>query len=236
MIGSNQTVDELSSLVKEIIDNSLSTEWWNKLKDLLDNEPALFFGVLDLRYLGKRRLEKLEAIMAYEQRDKAENCIEQLVYKHIVKVLKRKTVKRVVLYSIGYEAMELSVFIEKLKRNGIKKLIDVRENAISRKRGFAKNALNQALMEVGINYVHMKELGSPQGARNELHSNNNWVEFSKKYKQHLEGQREALVELSENIRTEVSCLMCFERDYRRCHRSLIADGLKKLADIEVVHL
>ena len=49
----------------------------------------------------------------------------------------------------------------RLKKIGIEQLVDVREIPLSRKNGFAKNALKKALDNNGIIYKHLPELGSP---------------------------------------------------------------------------
>src|SRR5690606_35497866 len=41
---------------------------------------------------------------------------------------------------IGYEGLTLEAFISKLRIRGVQTLVDVRPNAISRKRGFSKRA------------------------------------------------------------------------------------------------
>jgi len=132
--------------------------------------------------------------------------------------------------------MEIDKFIEKLKKNKINLLIDVREKAISRKKGFSKAALETALTEADIQYVHMKELGSPSEDRKNLHENNNWEEFSRRYSQHMEGNMASLVELCKKAKGKISCLMCFERKYSKCHRSLITTKMKEISGIEAIHL
>jgi len=226
-------VEEMSKILKRIIDSQEPTTLWSSMNPYLMEYPDLFFGVIDLRYLGKKRLESLYTAMAYEQNDKGENSTQKLVYNHI----KRKLVKvDTLIYSIGYEAMEIDKFIEKLKRNKINLLIDVREKAISRKKGFSKAALESVLTEAGIQYVHMKQLGSPSEDRKKLHENDNWEEFTRKYRQYMEGNMTSLVELCNKVKGKVSCLMCFEREYSKCHRSLLTSKIKEISGIEAVHL
>ncbi|MBU1626147.1 DUF488 domain-containing protein, partial [bacterium] len=65
------------------------------------------------------------------------------------------------LYTIGYEGRETDEFISELKKHDITRLIDIRENPFSRKKGFYKSALKTALENQGIEYIHLKALGTP---------------------------------------------------------------------------
>jgi uncharacterized protein (DUF488 family) len=226
------SIEKMAFILKAIIDNFEPEDYWSHLRKYMYMKPALFFGALEIRYVGKKRLEKLKVTMAYEIKEKAENNVEILLYKHLCKVLKEQRV----LYSIGYEGMEIDKFLNKLRKNGVKTIIDVREKPISRKKGFAKSALSSELDSMGISYMHIRELGSPDEARKELHSNNNWLVFAEKYLKHLAGQNDILVELSTMIKKGSFCLMCFERNFQQCHRGLLAKELQKLSKIEVVHL
>ncbi|WP_218061767.1 DUF488 domain-containing protein [Planobispora rosea] len=69
------------------------------------------------------------------------------------------------LTGIGYEGCGLGEFIRRLRRENVELLIDVRLNPISRKRGFSKTALSNALADAGIVYEHMRELGNPKWNR-----------------------------------------------------------------------
>ena len=226
------SVEEMSTAIKAVIDNVEPGEYWNKIFQYMETDPAVFFKALEIRYVGKKRLEKLLIAMTYEVKGKEDNSVEVFLHKQLSQLLN----DRVALFTVGYESMEIENFVAKLIRNGVKTLIDVREKPISRKKGFAKTALSGALEIAGIKYIHIRELGSPGEARKGLHDNNNWAEFTEKYIQHLAGQRDILVELSTTIKKGLFCLMCFERDFNQCHRSLLAKELQKLCNIEVIHL
>lgn len=43
-----------------------------------------------------------------------------------------------VVYTIGYEGIDLEQFIDIIKKNHIDTIIDVRKNPVSRKKGFSK--------------------------------------------------------------------------------------------------
>ena len=69
------------------------------------------------------------------------------------------------LFTIGYEGRTLDEFLDRLGGSGAKLLIDVRAIAASRRPGFSKTALAGALAEVGIDYLHLRSLGTPKAGR-----------------------------------------------------------------------
>lgn len=54
-----------------------------------------------------------------------------------------------VAYTIGYEGRELDEFVARLREQRIQVLIDIREKPASRKPGFSKTPLREALEEAG---------------------------------------------------------------------------------------
>lgn len=138
-----------------------------------------------------------------------------------------------IVYTIGYEGYTIENFIKKLKASNIQQLIDVREIALSRKNGFSRSALKSELNKVGIRYEHLKDLGSPKNIRNQLKSSNltdeDYKKFFQEYKKHINDE-DVLKNISiiEGLaRRKKSVIMCFERDYKICHRSIIAEKLKE---------
>ena len=128
------------------------------------------------------------------------------------------------LFTIGYEGLDLPRFLKFLTCHRIQILVDVRELAFSRKKGFSKTALSGALTETGIRYVHLSKLGSPRDVRHALHDEEDYDAFFRAYRQHLEKQEDAIDELLDLIEEGTGiCLMCFEKDHEKCHRSLLAE-------------
>jgi len=141
------------------------------------------------------------------------------------------------IYTLGYESFTLDTFVTRLKNTGVKRVVDVREIPISRKKGFAKCALSSALGETGIAYTHIKLLGCPKPVRDQLKKDGNWAVYAKAYLQHLDKQTAALEELLTLALMEPVGLLCFEADYKHCHRSLVARAAAQASpDIEIVHL
>ncbi len=69
------------------------------------------------------------------------------------------------IFTIGYEGATVDGFLATLKAAGVERLIDVRALPLSRRPGFSKSPLAAALKEVGIDYVHLKDLGTPKRGR-----------------------------------------------------------------------
>ncbi|MDP1646965.1 MAG: DUF488 domain-containing protein [Rubrivivax sp.] len=139
------------------------------------------------------------------------------------------------LFTIGYEGAELADFIATLARAGVTTLLDVRELPLSRKKGFSKRALAEALSVSGIAYRHERDLGSPKTIRQRLHSDGDYEQFFESFSTYLRQQRPLLKELAGALDGKVA-LMCFERDPATCHRSVVARQLELLTGLKTKHL
>jgi hypothetical protein len=131
------------------------------------------------------------------------------------------------VYTIGYEGKSITQFIDRLKLMNIEQLIDVREIALSRKNGFAKNSLRKALTDNGIVYKHLPELGSPSDIRHKLKEEWDYVSFFKDYAKSLERPKSqtGLIELENLAHMRKSVIMCFEYSVERCHRKILKENL-----------
>jgi uncharacterized protein (DUF488 family) len=135
------------------------------------------------------------------------------------------------LMTIGYEGMTLKEFLDILQRCRVTMLVDVREMAISRKPGFAKVALSEALKKRGIKYEHLVDLGCPKDIRHEYRDDGDWARYTKKYKAYLDTQKAPMDQLWNLMQEERCCLMCFEADFNFCHRSFIAERMTAMAEL-----
>jgi len=139
------------------------------------------------------------------------------------------------IFTIGYEASTQPDLIAALKASGVERLIDVRAVPLSRKPGFSKNILANGLAEAGIEYVHLKALGTPPEGR-EAARKGRHAELERIYAGQLE-LPEAIVAAAQMLELAIekpSALLCFERDPAGCHRTLL---LREVApDAEVEHL
>lgn len=141
------------------------------------------------------------------------------------------------LMTIGYEGAHLDDFIETLRLAQVRQLIDVRELPLSRKKGFSKNALRDAVEAAGITYIHVKALGDPKPGRDAAKSGN-FGEFRRIFHAHMERPetREALRGLIPIVSDGGACLLCFERNHKDCHRSILAEELSQLAETRLSHI
>ncbi|MEP6473263.1 MAG: DUF488 domain-containing protein [Gemmatimonadota bacterium] len=69
------------------------------------------------------------------------------------------------LATIGYERTTPASLITTLHETGVELLVDVRAVASSRRPGFAKTALTANLRSGGIDYLHLRGLGTPADGR-----------------------------------------------------------------------
>ncbi len=129
--------------------------------------------------------------------------------------------------SAGYERhRDSALFAERLRDRGVQCLIDVRELPISRRRGYAKTALGEALARQGIEYVHVKALGNPKAYR-DLYKTGRVEEGRRAYRRLLLNERLGAVEGIVPLLREKRCaLMCVEHDEEICHRSVILQALQ----------
>jgi uncharacterized protein (DUF488 family) len=139
--------------------------------------------------------------------------------------------------TIGYERASLSDFIATLKLCGIDMLIDIRDRAQSRRAGFSKGALSDALAEADISYLHMRELGDPKEGR-EAARRGDYDQFRAIFSGVMESDeaKQAISTLEQLASQYRICLMCFERDQTACHRKIVADHLEVTLDTKARHL
>ena len=126
------------------------------------------------------------------------------------------------IFTIGYEATTMAEFITALNSAGVKLVIDVRALPLSRRPGFSKTPLKNALAESGIDYVHLKALGTPADGR-EAARKGRHEDLKRIYAAQLD-LPEAIVaaERMRELAAETpSALLCFEREPGGCHRSLL---------------
>lgn len=133
------------------------------------------------------------------------------------------------IYTIGYEGLDIDSFVPKLRMLDIDTVVDVRELPLSRKRGFSKNSLREALAEQGIDYVHVRALGCPREIRHEYREDGDWDKYTRRYLAHISVQTAALSELLRRALRETCVLLCYEANAAECHRTYVARSLADAA-------
>ncbi|HEU4454552.1 MAG TPA: DUF488 domain-containing protein [Longimicrobium sp.] len=141
--------------------------------------------------------------------------------------------------TIGYEGTTMDAFLEALRAGGVELLVDVRAVASSRRPGFSKTKLAENVNSIGIEYLHLRGLGTPADGRAAARAGRH-EEMHAIFREHMETSAaqddlESLIEIVRGGRRV--CLLCFEADPAHCHRTLVADALAaRLRPIDVQHL
>lgn len=139
------------------------------------------------------------------------------------------------IFTIGYEGATVGEFVAALEKAGVKRVIDVRALPLSRRPGFSKTPLKGALEEAGIDYVHLKALGTPSEGRAAARAGRH-EDMARIYAGQLE-LPEAMVQSAQMLELaseRPSALLCMEREPQHCHRSLLLSAVG--GDAEIVHL
>lgn len=131
-------------------------------------------------------------------------------------------------YTIGFTKKSAEIFFTKLKKAGVKKLLDVRLNNSSQLAGFAKrDDLRFFLKELGgIEYEHVPDLAPTKDI----------LDAYKKHKGEWSVYEQEFMELmaKRSIETQLEvpmfdhgCLLCSEHLPELCHRRLVVEYLEK---------
>lgn len=139
------------------------------------------------------------------------------------------------IFTIGYEGTTVPEFLAALQKAGVERVIDVRALPLSRRPGFSKTPLRLALKEAGIDYVHLKALGTPSEGRSAARAGRH-ADMARIYAGQLE-HPEAMVQSAQMLELaseKPSALLCMEREPAHCHRTLLLETVAK--DAEVVDL
>ncbi|MEM0940525.1 MAG: DUF488 domain-containing protein [Bacteroidota bacterium] len=148
----------------------------------------------------------------------------------------KKTAEDLAFFTIGYEGITPENYLNKLIINNVKLLCDVRKNPISMKYGFSKNQLKNACESININYIHIPELGINSEKRSDLNTMNDYKRLFDEYEKTTLVENVDQLERILNLAHKYQriAITCFEKEPRICHRSRVADSLKKLPawDIE----
>jgi uncharacterized protein (DUF488 family) len=139
--------------------------------------------------------------------------------------------------TIGYEKAPLPDVIGRLQDAGIELLIDVRAVAASRRAGFSKTLLGGSLREAGIDYLHLRDLGTPKAGRQAARAGR-IGEMQAIFEEQLAtaaavGALEAAIEQSLGRK---ACLLCYEADPNCCHRLVVAERIAARTGAPVLHL
>jgi uncharacterized protein (DUF488 family) len=144
------------------------------------------------------------------------------------------------LCSIGYEGKSIDEYLNQLIQAQIQVLVDVRYMPLSRKYGFSKLKLADYVQKLGMQYLHLPELGIPGQYRKNLQTQADYdLLFSQYYQKVLTETQAIQQEIIQQIETHQRiALTCFEQNICQCHRKPLAESVAEIGgnSFPVVHL
>ncbi len=159
------------------------------------------------------------------------------------------TARFVTIGAYGFTAV---TFFEALQQAGVDTFCDIRQRRGVRGSDYAfanSRRLQARLAEIGIRYIYVQNLAPTSAVRQKQHEADNTSGVSKR--QRLTLSQEFIAAYEEEILNafdlqafleslgdgaRVVALFCVERDPAACHRSLVAEKLRAVSGLEVVHL
>jgi len=141
------------------------------------------------------------------------------------------------IYTLGYEGKSVDSFFNTFVQRGLKNIIDVRANPVSRKYGFAKSTLSTLAKKLSVGYLHIPDLGISSLERRGLGTSITYTKLLDDYEfrrlpERLEARRVALGAVT----TQPSVLVCMEKDATFCHRGRLAKTLALESGLPIRHL
>jgi uncharacterized protein (DUF488 family) len=141
------------------------------------------------------------------------------------------------LFTIGYEGTTVDHVVAALRAAGAVHLVDVRAVPSSRKPGFSRRQLEAAALQAGLQYTHLRALGTPKPGRDAARRGDA-ATMQRIFDAHLQAP-EPQAELARAVaisREAPACLLCFERDHKMCHRDILAGLISAGTGARVTHL
>ncbi len=145
--------------------------------------------------------------------------------------------RQIPLATIGYESATQDAVIARLKAAGVEVLIDVRAVAASRRAGFSKTLLAASLAQAGIEYLHLRQLGTPKPGR-EAARKGRIGEMTQIFQAHM-AEPAAQLELARATAIAAArrtALLCYEADACGCHRKILAESIAESLGCEIENL
>ncbi|UGB44648.1 DUF488 domain-containing protein [Frateuria edaphi] len=142
------------------------------------------------------------------------------------------------ILTIGFTKTSAERFFGRLKRAGVKRIIDVRLNNVSQLAGFAKRQdLSFFLREIcDIEYLHLPDLAPTKSMLDAYKKHGgDWSIYEREF---LDLMKRRSIEkfISPDVIGD-GCLLCSEDKPHHCHRRLVAEYLKgRWGDVDIHHL
>jgi uncharacterized protein (DUF488 family) len=142
------------------------------------------------------------------------------------------------IWTIGHSTHTIEAFLGILRAHRIEVIADVRLLPGSRRYPqFNRELLSSSLQKIGIEYMHVPELGGRRKPRPDS-PHTAWRNDSfRGYADHMDTEefRRGIAVLEKSAASQRVAVMCAEAIWWRCHRSLIADWMKA-SGVEVRHI
>jgi uncharacterized protein (DUF488 family) len=151
-------------------------------------------------------------------------------------VRQRRPEAAVAIYTVGYERLDIDELLGLLLVKGIRRVIDVRKNPLSRRYGFHKSTLCRHLDSMGMGYEHVPELGIESSWRAGLETLEDYEALFRRYEAEvlpMASARAAVVAVARWMSAAPSVLLCQEADPRYCHRTCVARAVSRQVDLEL---
>jgi len=141
------------------------------------------------------------------------------------------------LATIGYEKSVLADVIARLQAAGVRIVLDVRAVASSRRAGFSKTLLAASLNQAGIDYLHLRALGTPKAGRQAARAGRT-DEMHRIFEAHLQEPEAqlALAEATQIAQARPAALLCYEAEARDCHRAIVAARIRAEIGCDIADL
>jgi uncharacterized protein (DUF488 family) len=141
------------------------------------------------------------------------------------------------VYTAGYEGVQIDGFLNMLLRHGIRAIVDVRHNPVARRYGFHKSTLSRLSGNVGIEYLHVPQLGISTEYRRGLQTIEDYEKLFNRYEaETLIYGTPYLEKVACLIVSKPTVLVCIEADPYRCHRLRLAQEVSTRTGLPVVNL
>ena len=142
------------------------------------------------------------------------------------------------LYTIGYEGISAEEYMNRLYSKQVKLLVDVRKNSMSMKYGFSKSQLKIMCKKMGIEFLHISELGIESNKRKNLNTPKDYEHLFNEYEQEILPSKGKELYRLQNLVEEYKriAITCFEREHTSCHRHKISDHLHAEYGVPIEHI
>jgi len=144
------------------------------------------------------------------------------------------------IYTIGFTQKSAEQFFERLRQNGVRRVVDIRLRPSGQLAGFArKEDLPYFLRSLADNceYLHLAELAPTKEILDGYRGGGAWEDYEQQFQALMDerGIPDALDR--ESFERLPSCLLCSEATPEQCHRRLVAERLQEFwPGVEVIHL